>query len=51
MRRYLPKKMGLSRYTQSELDKMALRLNQGPRKALEFQTPASKLHAGVASTC
>jgi IS30 family transposase len=42
LRQYLPKKMDLSRYTQSELDKIALRLNQRPRKTLEFQTPASK---------
>jgi IS30 family transposase len=38
LRQYLPKKMDLSRYTQSELDKIALRLNQRPRKTLEFQT-------------
>jgi IS30 family transposase len=51
LRQYLPKKMDLSRYTQSELDKIALRLNQRPRKTLEFQTPASKLQASVASIC
>ena len=51
LRQYLPKKMDLSLYTQSELDKIALRLNQRPRKTLEFQTPASKLKACVASTC
>ena len=51
LRQYLPKKMDLSRYTQSELDKIALRLNQRPRKTLEFHTPASKLQASVASTC
>ena len=50
LRQYLPKKVDLSRYTQSELDKIALRLNQRPRKTLEFQTPASKLQASVAST-
>jgi hypothetical protein len=36
--------------TQSELDQIALRLNQRPRKTLGFQTPASKLHASVAPT-
>jgi len=51
LRQYLPKKMDLSRYTQSELDKIALRLNHRPRKTLEFQTPASNLQASVASTC
>ena len=48
LRQYLPKKMDLSRYTQSELDKIALRLNQRPRKTLEFQIPAGKLQASVA---
>ena len=51
LRQYLPKRMDLSRYTQSELDKIALRLNQRPRNTLEFQTPASKLQASVASIC
>ena len=51
LRQYLPKKMDLSLYTQSELDKIALRLNQRPRKTLEFHTPASKLQTSVAPTC
>ncbi|MFI5097515.1 MAG: IS30 family transposase, partial [Candidatus Acidiferrales bacterium] len=40
----------LSDYAQSDLDKVALRLNQRPRKTLGFQTPASKLQESVAST-
>jgi IS30 family transposase len=40
----------LSDYTQAELDKVALRLNQRPRKTLGFETPASRLQASVAST-
>jgi IS30 family transposase len=43
----VPEKSG---YSQSDLDKVALRLNQRPRKTLGFETPASKLQAGVAST-
>ena len=50
LRQYFPKKTDLSGYSQSDLNKVALRLNQRPRKTLGFQTPASKLQAGVAST-
>src|ERR1700726_4241704 len=50
LRQYLPKRTDLSGYAQSDLDKIALRLNQRPRKTLGFETPASKLHASVAPT-
>jgi IS30 family transposase len=50
LRQYFPKKIDLSGYTQADLNKVALRLNQRPRKTLGFETPASKLQAGVAST-
>ena len=50
LRQYLPKRTDLSDYSQSELDKIAMRLNQRPRKTLGFQTPASKLRASVAPT-
>jgi IS30 family transposase len=40
----------LSGYSQANLDKVARRLNQRPRKTLDFETPASKLQASVAST-
>jgi IS30 family transposase len=50
LRQYFPKKTDLSVYSQADLNKVALRLNQRPRKTLGFQTPASKLQAGVAST-
>jgi IS30 family transposase len=50
LRQYLPKKADLSRYTQSDLDQIALRLNQRPRKTLGFETPESKLQASVAPT-
>jgi IS30 family transposase len=49
LRQYFPKKTDLSGYSQSDLDKVALRLNQRPRKTLGFETPASKLQASVAS--
>jgi IS30 family transposase len=50
LRQYLSKKADLSCYSQPELDEIALRLNQRPRKTLGFQTPADKLQASVAST-
>src|ERR1700682_2542320 len=42
LRQYLPKK--------ADLDEIAQRLNQRPRKTLGFQTPADRLQASVAST-
>ena len=50
LRQYLPKKADLSCYSQSDLDEIALRLNQRPRKTLGFETPADRLQASVAST-
>ena len=50
LRQYLPKNADLSCYSQSELNQIALRLNQRPRKTLGFQTPADRLQASVAST-
>src|ERR1700722_1988100 len=52
LRQYFPNRTDLSGYTQADLDKVALRLNQRPRKTLEFQTPADKLQTsvGVATT-
>src|ERR1700746_981877 len=50
LQQYLPKKADLSCYSQSDLDEIALRLNQRPRKTLGFETPADRLQASVAST-
>ena len=50
LRQYFPKRMDLSGFSQSELDKVAQRLNQRPRKTLGFETPASRLRASVATT-
>jgi IS30 family transposase len=50
LRQYFPRGTDLSGYSQAQLDQVSLRLNQRPRKTLGFQTPASKLHASVAST-
>ncbi len=45
LRQYFPKGADLSVYSQAHLDKIALRLNQRPRKTLAFETPADKLAA------
>jgi len=50
LRQYFPKGTDLSGHPQSALDRVALRLNQRPRKTLGFKTPADKLRASVAST-
>jgi IS30 family transposase len=50
LRQYFPRGTDLSSISQEQLDQVELLLNQRPRKTLGFQTPASKLHASVAST-
>jgi IS30 family transposase len=50
LRQYFPRGTDLSVHSQAQLDRVALRLNQRPRKTLGFETPASKLQASVAST-
>jgi len=45
LRRYFPKGTHLSGYSQAYLNKIALRLNQRPRKTLGFETPADRLRA------
>lgn len=51
LRQYFPKKTSLSPYSQDDLNKVALQLNQRPRKTLEYRTPADKLQEVVAMTC
>jgi IS30 family transposase len=43
LRQYFPKGTDVSKYSQAQLNKIALRLNQRPRKTLGFHTPADKL--------
>ncbi|HMA17093.1 MAG TPA: IS30 family transposase [Thermoanaerobaculia bacterium] len=50
LRQYFPKKTSLDGFSQQELDAVALRLNQRPRKTLAFDTPAAKLESIVATT-
>ena len=44
LRQYFPKGTSLSQHSQAHLNKIALRLNQRPRKTLGFKTPADKLN-------
>ncbi len=50
LRLYLPKQSDLGEHSQAELNKIALRLNQRPRKTLGFRCPADKLSESVALT-
>ena len=43
LRQYFPRGTDLSRFSQTYLNAIALRLNQRPRKALGFETPADRL--------
>jgi IS30 family transposase len=45
LRQYFPRGTDLSRYSQAHLNRIALRLNQRPRKTLAFETPADRLRA------
>src|ERR1700726_4716215 len=45
LRQYFPREIDFSRISQSYLNAIALRLNQRPRNALGFQTPADRLQA------
>lgn len=50
LRQYYPKGMDLSTSTQQDLDQVAMRLNERPRKTLGYKTPADVLSTTVALT-
>jgi IS30 family transposase len=49
LRQYFPKGMDLSGYTQAQLNAVARRLNERPRKTLSYETPAERYRQVVAS--
>ena len=50
LRQYFPRGTDLSAHSQTELNRIAQKLNQRPRKILGYETPADRLQASVAST-
>lgn len=49
LRQYFPKGADLSGYSQAKLNAVARRLNERPRKTLNYETPAERFHQSVAS--
>ncbi len=50
LRQYFPKGTDVSAYSQAQLNAIARKLNQRPRKTLDYATPAERFHQTVAST-
>jgi IS30 family transposase len=49
LRQYFPKGIDLSAFSQAKLNAVARRLNERPRKTLNYETPAERFNQSVAS--
>ena len=50
LRQYFPRGAELSAHSQAYLNKVARQLNERPRETLQFETPAERFNAWVASS-
>ena len=50
LRQYFPKGKDISAYSQTQLNTVARKLNERPRKTLNYETPAERFSQSVAST-
>jgi IS30 family transposase len=50
LRLYFPKGSDVSTYSQAKLNAIARKLNERPRKTLDYATPAERFYQSVAST-
>jgi IS30 family transposase len=50
LRPYFPKGTDLSAHSQAHLNNVARQLNERPRETLQFESPAERFNACVAST-
>ena len=50
LRQYFPKGIDISNYSQTQLNAIARKLNERPRKTLNYETPAERFSQLVAST-
>ena len=50
LRQYFPKENDVSAFSQAQLDAVARKLNERPRKTLDYETPAERFGQSVAAT-